>query len=313
MCPSGMIRPIRFRRDIPRVADMIEHNFQASLSEEGVDFDEYSRIARRTGIASIFDVLHPFLRRFVEVFVWIQGEEMTGTGTVERIHLGDKTRWLLCNFAISPKRRVSFATVVGMRSLMRVAIEHALLSGALEISAFIRENNRAAYALCRSEGFEDAGEYSYHMLSRAKIDAIQPLADRYPQLTLRRARSAMLEALVRLISRGSLGYQKWVFVAYSGHDSVAQVEMGSGPGYLSAYRAEIRPTTNLTQSLGGTLITAIAGIAANIQRNVLVSFPTDCVALNKIMERQNIPLLARRRRLVFRPEMRTCPRLITGV
>jgi ribosomal protein S18 acetylase RimI-like enzyme len=304
-----VIRPIRFSQEISKVTQIVSEGFQSVVEAEGIDTTQYMTLAKQPHIAFLLGSLHPFLSQFFEIFVWTHEQELVGTGTVQRVDLDDKTRWLLCNFAVTRSLRVTRQAVIKMITLMRRAIEHARLNGAVEVLAHVREDNRTVLAICRDEGFEVVGGYSDYLIHPARVEILQQAINSYQEITLRRPRVSAANRVVWSLVRSIVGLDRSTFVAQLEGNPIGEIEILIHPGPLSAHQLDIRPSCDLTPMLAFNLIACGIAIACQNRQSVLISLPIGCRPLIEVMEKQEIPVVFKRKHLLLRTDRETSSRI----
>lgn len=290
------IRRINFRYDSSEIAQLLKRSFQTTFSVQGIDFERYVKLADKRYVRFILTLLNPFLTRFAEVFVWAKDGELLGTGTVQRIHFSDKTRWILSGYAINRERATSFAGVVTMRSLLRKAINHASLNGATEVYAYIRKGNEAPYTICAKEGFQEAEEFSYYMISPSKIEALQETTPTSPRIRATRIKTTVMGWMLRSL----VGYEKARFTVHLNSSTIAEVEVLTHTKSSSPSKVEIQPLEELTPILSHMILSQGLSAARLNGHGAIAVFPTHDTSLTQIMERYDVFEIMRCRQLVLK-------------
>jgi len=147
---SGCLRPFDSRRDISRVADLIELCFAETLDEEGHGYLRHMRAAAHTGGPFIWSGLLVNTGSIpLNGFVWEEDNQVVGNLTLIPYVNLSRRYYLIANVAVHPNyRRRGIA-----RSLTQAAIDHVTQRGIQAIWLHVRAENEAARNLYHSIGF----------------------------------------------------------------------------------------------------------------------------------------------------------------
>lgn len=156
----GELRPFDVRRDLSRVADLVEQCFSDTLDPDGQHYLGQMRSAAnnpaylRWAGAAAEHVSLP-----LSGFVWEEGGVVVGNLTLIPFYTSGKRYYLIANVAVHPDyRRRGIA-----RSLTTRAVEHIRSRGADAVWLHVREENFSAFNLYLSLGFvERARRSTWH-------------------------------------------------------------------------------------------------------------------------------------------------------
>ena len=146
---SPGLRPVEPRRDMSRVADLIEIAFHGDLDGTGRRMVREMRTLGRIGwigwvLSRLF--LPPATRP--QGFVWEEDGRIIGNASLLPVS-GYARRWVMANVAVHPDyRRRGIA-----REMVRASDELAKVAGAGSIYLQVERHNRAALGLYRSMGY----------------------------------------------------------------------------------------------------------------------------------------------------------------
>lgn len=146
---TGQIRPLNPRRDLVRVADLIELCFAESLDPDGQRYLKRMRQAGKSNRGRLFDSHRFFENLTADGFVWQEDGDIIGN--ISLIPFGSLARpiYLIANVAVHPDyRRRGIA-----RALTLAAMEKAQSRRVRSIWLQVRENNSAAVHLYETLGF----------------------------------------------------------------------------------------------------------------------------------------------------------------
>ena len=154
---AGKLRPLDLRRDLNRVADLMERCFSETLDPDGQRYLQQMRSAannpnylRLAGMAAEGSAVP------VTGYVWDEEGGIVGNLTLIPYYNLSRRYFLVANVAVHPDyRRRGIAS-----SLTLKAIEHARQRGAQAVWLHVRDENDGAIRLYRSLGFEERARRS---------------------------------------------------------------------------------------------------------------------------------------------------------
>lgn len=189
---SGCLRPLDPRRDINRVADLIELCFAETLDEEGHGYLRHMRAAAQRGVAFRWSGgLLEGGTMPLNGFVWEEDNRVVGNLTLIPYVNLSRRYYLIANVAVHPAyRRRGIA-----RSLTQAAIDHVRRRGAQTVWLHVRAENEAACNLYHSIGFiRRSSRTTWHNKPETSADLLVQLAGSLPagnnrevQITSRRS------------------------------------------------------------------------------------------------------------------------------
>lgn len=157
---NGHIRPFDPRRDLNRVADLVELCFADTLDEEGRIYLRHMRAAARSpGYLPWPGVISMRARLPLSGFIWEEDDQVVGNLTLIPYVSLRHNYYLIANVAVHPNyRRRGIA-----RGLTHSAVEHVRHRGARAAWLHVRAENTNANDLYRSLGFvERASRTAWH-------------------------------------------------------------------------------------------------------------------------------------------------------
>jgi ribosomal protein S18 acetylase RimI-like enzyme len=144
------LRPFDVRRDLARVADLVEVCFSDTLDRDG---ERYLRQMRSASQNSSYMRWASLTSEWASVplsgFVWEEDGQLVGNASLIPYHLHGRRHFLIANVAVHPdyQRRG-----IG-RHLTQRAMDQARQRGVKSVWLHVRENNDTAVNLYRSLGF----------------------------------------------------------------------------------------------------------------------------------------------------------------
>lgn len=150
-------RPIDLRRDLNRVADLMEYCFADTLDPDGHRYLQQMRsAAKNPGYLRWANVAVEGASIPISGYVWEEAGEVIGNLTLIPYYNLSKRFFLVANVAVHPDfRRKGIAT-----SLTNKAVEHARQRGAQAIWLQVRDDNDEALRLYRTTGFVERARRS---------------------------------------------------------------------------------------------------------------------------------------------------------
>jgi len=178
--PSSL-RPFDARRDLSRVADLVELCFSDTLDQEGYNYLRQMRsAARNSGYLRWAGLIAESNSLPMSGYVWEEDNRIVGNLTLIPYTALRYAYYLIANVAVHPDyRRRGIA-----RSLTGAAIDYARRRGAQTVWLHVRDENQAAGDLYRSLGFvERASRTTWQVNGPSTQDSIlshstaQPVSD----------------------------------------------------------------------------------------------------------------------------------------
>lgn len=147
---SGPIRPFDVRRDLSRVADLVELCFNDTLDRDGQRYLQQMRsAARNPGYLQWAGLLAERTSMPLSGYVWEENGQLAGNLTLIPYYSLGRRYYLIANVAVHPDfRRQGIA-----RSLTGRAIDHARQRGAQSVWLHARQENTGAIRLYQRAGF----------------------------------------------------------------------------------------------------------------------------------------------------------------
>ncbi len=143
------IRPFDIRRDLTRVADLVELCFTDTLDSDGREYLARMRSAAKN--ASILRAAQSWAHASMEGFVWLEEEQMVGNVSLIPYYIKSRRFFLIANVAVHPDyRRRGIA-----RKLTEKAIRFSRERGSPSAWLHVREDNQPARQLYQELGFEE--------------------------------------------------------------------------------------------------------------------------------------------------------------
>lgn len=146
------LRPFDVRRDLARVADLVEVCFADTLDRDGERYLRQMRSAsQNTSYMRWASLASEWASVPLSGFVWEQDGRLVGNASLIPYHLHGRRQFLIANVAVHPdyQRRG-----IG-RHLTRRAMDQARQRGVGSVWLHVRENNDTAVNLYRSLGFHE--------------------------------------------------------------------------------------------------------------------------------------------------------------
>jgi len=149
---SGQLRPFDARRDLNRLADLIELCFADSLDADGLSYLQQMRSAARHSASLGWAILAGAQAGVpLSGYVWEENGRLVGNLSLIPYYTLGRRYYLIANVAVHPEHRRK-----GIASrLTKQALEHALQHGAHSVWLQVRQDNEAAIRLYRSLGFSE--------------------------------------------------------------------------------------------------------------------------------------------------------------
>jgi ribosomal protein S18 acetylase RimI-like enzyme len=146
----GQLRPFDARRDLARVADLVETCFAETLDPDGQRYLQQMRMAART--SSLFRWLPPDLAGVpVRGFVWEEAGRLVGNVSLIPYQMRGRMRYLIANVAVHPNyRRRGIA-----RQLTEQSVQFVQQKGLPSVWLHVRENNAGAVRLYQDLDFQE--------------------------------------------------------------------------------------------------------------------------------------------------------------
>ncbi len=149
--PPPQIRALNPRRDLSRVADLIELCFADSLDPDGQRYIKRMRRAGPTSRSRWFDPPHFNFNMTAEGFVWQEEEKIVGNISLIPFASLSHPIYLIANVAVHPDfRRKGIARALTVAALQQVQ-NRRVRSTWLQV----RDNNIPALGLYESIGFHE--------------------------------------------------------------------------------------------------------------------------------------------------------------
>jgi ribosomal protein S18 acetylase RimI-like enzyme len=147
---SGPVRPFDVRRDLSRVADLVELCFSDTLDRDGQRYLQQMRsAARNPSYLQWAGLVAERASMPLSGYVWEENGQLTGNLTLIPYYSIGRRYYLIANVAVHPDfRRRGIA-----RSLTSRAVAHARQRGAQSIWLHARQENDGARHLYNSAGF----------------------------------------------------------------------------------------------------------------------------------------------------------------
>ncbi len=225
MSNSGRIRRVNFRTHACQIVDLLAKSFDETLLIEGISFERNRKLAEKQSLLWLLDVFHPMLARFGEVFVWETQRRIVGTGAIIRVDLSDANTWILINFAFSGMQVSKFGVVSRMRTLLRMALCHAVKHGATRIQAYVRSDNSPVIRLCLAEGFLEVEQRFYWLLNNSQIMQIKKTEKEFLALRWTRQIFSLRYLPIQWLLSYLRGAKKELFSVYRGTLLLGNVEV----------------------------------------------------------------------------------------
>jgi ribosomal protein S18 acetylase RimI-like enzyme len=150
------LRPLDPRRDLPQVADLIEHAFSGELDSSGQAALRELRLMGRLGrVMGLVSALEGGWPGMFGGYVWVEDGHVVGNVTVQRADAHAR-RWQIANVAVAPEYR---GRGIG-RMLMEAALDHIRAHKGTWAVLQVRADNVVARRLYEQLGFEAITESS---------------------------------------------------------------------------------------------------------------------------------------------------------
>jgi ribosomal protein S18 acetylase RimI-like enzyme len=187
---SGVLRPLEVRRDLGRVADLVEYCFADTLDVDGRRYIQQMRsVAQNPTALSWVNTLSERVNLPMSGFVWEEDGKIVGNLTLIPYHVRGVRYYLIANVAVHPdyrRRGIAFR-------LTKRALEQARQQNIPASWLHVREENDGAVQLYRSLGFRERARRTTWM-SNNRADLSQPEGE---------ARPADLDGRIKVGSRRS--------------------------------------------------------------------------------------------------------------
>jgi GNAT superfamily N-acetyltransferase len=145
----SQIRPLNPRRDLNRVADLIELCFKDTLDPDGRNYLKRMRMAGKKNSNQLFERPEFLANMTAEGFVWQENGEIQGNISLIPFSSLRHSIYLIANVAVHPDyRRKGIA-----RALTAAALEQAENRHVRSVWLQVRDNNEPAVRLYESLGF----------------------------------------------------------------------------------------------------------------------------------------------------------------
>jgi ribosomal protein S18 acetylase RimI-like enzyme len=157
---AGCLRPFDIRRDLRRVADLVEQCFADTLDPDGQQYlGQMRAAASNPGYLRWAGAAAERISLPLSGYVWEEDNQIVGNLNLIPFNPRGHRYYLIANVAVRPDyRRRGIA-----RSMTVKAIEHAQRRGADSVWLHVREDNMAAIRLYQSLGFgERARRSAWH-------------------------------------------------------------------------------------------------------------------------------------------------------
>lgn len=165
---AGHLRPFDLRRDLARVADLVEICFADTLDPDGERYLQNMRAASRN--ASFLSWAAEWASAPLTGFVWEEDGRLVGNASLIPYTIQGRRQFLIANVAVHPDyRRRGIA-----RALTARAMEQAIKKGSPSAWLHVRENNDAAIRLYQSLGFVERARRTTWYSSRELPSAAPP-------------------------------------------------------------------------------------------------------------------------------------------
>jgi GNAT superfamily N-acetyltransferase len=164
------IRPINPRRDLSRVADLIEMCFEETLDPDGRNYLKRMRQVSRKSGTQWFDPPAFFSNLTTDGFVWQENGEVQGNiSLIPFVTLG-RSIYLIANVAVHPDYRQKGIA----RALTIAALTHAARRRVRSVWLQVRANNDPAVKLYESLGFKPKAHRTTWTLLPGKLNLEAP-------------------------------------------------------------------------------------------------------------------------------------------
>jgi len=173
---SGVLRPLEVRRDLGRVADLVEYCFADTLDVDGRRYIQQMRaVAQNPTALSWVNTLSERVSLPMSGFVWEEDGKIVGNLTLIPYQIRGVRHYLIANVAVHPdyrRRGIAFR-------LTKRALEQARQQNIPATWLHVREENAGAIQLYRSLGFRERACRTTWM-SNNRADGIQLERERKP-------------------------------------------------------------------------------------------------------------------------------------
>ena len=149
---SGVLRPLEVRRDLGRVADLVEYCFADTLDVDNRRYIQQMRaVAQNPTTLSWVNTLSERVALPMSGFVWEEEGKIVGNLTLIPYQVRGVRYYLIANVAVHPdyrRRGIAFR-------LIKRALEQARQQNVPATWLHVREENAGAIQLYRSLGFRE--------------------------------------------------------------------------------------------------------------------------------------------------------------
>jgi len=160
---SGVLRPLEVRRDLGRVADLVEYCFADTLDADGRRYIQQMRaVAQNPSALSWVNTLSERVSLPISGFVWEEDGKIVGNLTLIPYHVRGVRYFLIANVAVHPdyrRRGIAFR-------LTNRALDQARQQNIPATWLHVREENAGAIQLYRSLGFKERASRTTWMSDR---------------------------------------------------------------------------------------------------------------------------------------------------
>lgn len=298
---SSRIRPVNFFAYGRQIVDLLAESFDDAILVEGASFQRSRNLASSKNLLRFLDMFHPILSRFGEVFVWEDHGQVIGTGAVIRTDVSNAETWELVNFAAAQTHVLKFETWLKLRSLLRVAIRHAVNHGAVHVQAFVQSDNRVVMRLCLAEGFREVEERSYWLLGREHMAQARQAARRYPDVQWIRQKHPVKYSTIRWLLFYLRGARRETYSLYRQDRFLANVDLSTSKDPRSPYRLAITPNGNASSNDVDHVITlCLSTVPEKLTSTpvAVISLPSGSTGEAWSMMERTAPVLAVKRKLL---------------
>lgn len=144
------LRRLDLRRDLGKVADLVQACFSNTLDQDGLRYLSHLRSAASAPLARWAAVSDPSLRQ-MSGFVWEQDGQIVGNLSLYPVPQTQGKIYLIANVAVHPDHRRSGIA----RQLTQAAVEEVKRHPGARVWLHVRSDNPAAAALYQGEGFRE--------------------------------------------------------------------------------------------------------------------------------------------------------------